>query len=168
LSDDQRLGIFYAGLFCYSFTLFGLAFSIWENKPIVITKSYLKAFGYSFSRQIIRRPFTLKWDEIESVDGSKKGMISLNKLSKSDPSIFHISFETERREMQSKQFITKTKALKLIKDMYGAPSEQAKDQIFEKFLTVDPPAKRFKSISTLLVICSQLGLLALIIKIFDS
>jgi hypothetical protein len=70
--------------------------------------------------------------------------------------------------MQSKQFITKTKALKLIKDMYGAPSEQAKDQIFEKFLTVDPPAKRFKSISTLLVICSQLGLLALIIKIFDS
>ena len=167
-SDDHHSGIFNGGISCYSFMLFGVVFSIWLHRPVVITKNHLKAFGYSYPRQIIPRSLTLKWEEIESVDGSKKGMILLNKVSKLDPSIFNIHFETERSEMRSKQSITKTKALKLIKDMCGAQSEKEKDQIFEKFLTVDPLARKLKSFSPMLVIFSQLGLLALIIKIFDS
>ena len=166
-SADHHSGIFSVGISCYSFMLFGVVLSIWLHRPVVITKNHLKAFGYSYPRQIIPRSLTLKWEEIESVDGSKKGMILLNKVSIGSKH-FQYPFRNGRNEMRSKQSVTKTKALKLIKDMCGAQSEQAKDQIFEKFLTVDPLARKLKSFSPILVICSQLGLLALIIKIFDS
>ena len=169
LSDDHHSGIFNGGIFCYCFMLFAVVFLIWENKPIVITKDHLKAFAYSnrYSVLNIRRSFKLKWEEIDLGDDFETGMVLINKLSNSDENIFRIPFTTYAwHVIKSQKFVTPIKTFELIQHMSKAQSEKAKDQIFQQFLTFGPSDEKAKKFSPLLIISSQLVLLAVIVKIY--
>jgi len=169
LSDDHHSGIFNGGIFCYCFMLFAVVFLIWENKPLVITKDYLKMYAYSnrYSVLNIRRSFKLKWEEIDLGDDFKTGMVLINKLSNSDENIFRIPFTTFAwHVIKSQKFVTPIKTFELIQHMSKAKSEKAKDQIFKQFLTFGPTDEKAKNFSPLLIISSQLALLAVIVKIY--
>ena len=169
LSDDHHSGIFNGGIFCYCFMLFAVVFLTWENKPLVITKDYLKMYAYSnrYSVLNIRRSFKLKWEEIDLGDDFKTGMVLINKLSNSDENIFRIPFTTFAwHVIKSQKFVTPIKTFELIQHMSKAQSEKAKDQIFKQFLTFGPTDEKAKNFSPLLIISSQLALLAVIVKIY--
>ena len=169
LSDDHHSGIFNGGIFCYCFMLFAVVFLIWENKPLVITKDYLKMYAYSnrYSVLNIRRSFKLKWEEIDLGDDFKTGMVLINKLSNSDENIFRIPFTTFAwHVIKSQKFVTPIKTFELIQHMSKAKSEKAKDQIFKQFLTFGPTDEKAKKFPPLLIIFSQLALLAVIVKIY--
>ena len=169
LSDDHHSGIFNGGIFCYCFMLFAVVFLTWENKPLVITKDYLKMYAYSnrYSVLNIRRSFKLKWEEIDLGDDFKTGMVLINKLSNSDENIFRIPFTTFAwHVIKSQKFVTPIKTFELIQHMSKAKSEKAKDQIFKQFLTFGPTDEKAKNFSPLLIISSQLALLAVIVKIY--
>ena len=169
LSDDHHSGIFNGGIFCYCFMLFAVVFLTWENKPLVITKDYLKMYAYSnrYSVLNIRRSFKLKWEEIELDGAGKTGMVLINKLSNSEENIFRIPFNSFAwHVVKSQKFVTPTKTFDLIQHMCKAQSEKAKDQIFKQFLTFGPTDEKAKKFSPLLIIFSQLVLLAVIIKIY--
>ena len=169
LSNDHHSGIFNGGIFCYCFMLFAVVFLTWENKPLVITKDYLKMYAYSnrYSVLNIRRSFKLKWEEIELGDDLKTGMVLINKLSNSDENIFRIPFTTFAwHVIKSQKFVTPIKTFELIQHMSKAQSEKAKDQIFKQFLTFGPTDEKAKKFSPLLIISSQLALLAVIVKIY--
>ena len=169
LSDDHHSGIFNGGIFCYCFMLFAVVFLIWENKPLVITKDYLKMYAYSnrYSVLNIRRSFKLKWEEIELDGAGKTGMVLINKLSNSEENIFRIPFTTFAwHVIKSQKFVTPIKTFELIQHMSKAKSEKAKDQIFKQFLTFGPTDEKAKNFSPLLIISSQLALLAVIVKIY--
>ena len=169
LSDDHHSSIFNGGIFCYCFMLFAVVFLIWENKPLVITKDYLKMYAYSnrYSVLNIRRSFKLKWEEIDLGDDFKTGMVLINKLSNSDENIFRIPFTTFAwHVIKSQKFVTPIKTFELIQHMSKAKSEKAKDQIFKQFLTFGPTDEKAKNFSPLLIISSQLALLAVIVKIY--
>ena len=169
LSNDHHPGIFNGGIFCYCFMLFAVVFLTWENKPIVITKDHLKMYAYSnrYSVLNIRRSFKLKWEEIDLGDDFKTGMVLINKLSNSDENIFRIPFTTFAwHVIKSQKFVTPIKTFELIQHMSKAKSEKAKDQIFKQFLTFGPTDEKAKKFSPLLIISSQLALLAVIVKIY--
>ena len=169
LSDDHHSGIFNGGIFCYCFMLFAVVFLTWENKPLVITKDYLKMYAYSnrYSVLNIRRSFKLKWEEIELDGAGKTGMVLINKLSNSEENIFRIPFNSFAwHVVKSQKFVTPIKTFDLIQRMSKAQSEKAKDQIFKQFLTFGPTDEKAKNFSPLLIISSQLALLAVIVKIY--
>ena len=169
LSDDYHSGIFNGGIFCYCFMLFAVVFLTWENKPLVITKDYLKMYAYSnrYSVLNIRRSFKLKWEEIELDGAGKTGMVLINKLSNSEENIFRIPFNSFAwHVVKSQKFVTPIKTFDLIQRMSKAQSEKAKDQIFKQFLTFGPTDEKAKNFSPLLIISSQLALLAVIVKIY--
>ena len=169
LSNDHHSGIFNGGIFCYCFMLFAVVFLTWENKPLVITKDYLKMYAYSnrYSVLNIRRSFKLKWEEIDLGDDFKTGMVLINKLSNSDENIFRIPFTTFAwHVIKSQKFVTPIKTFELIQHMSKAQSEKAKDQILKQFLTFGPTDEKAKKFSPLLIISSQLVLLAVIVKIY--
>ena len=169
LSDDHHSGIFNGGIFCYCFMLFAVVFLTWENKPIVITKDHLKMYAYSnrYSVLNIRRSFKLKWEEIELDGAGKTGMVLINKLSNSEENIFRIPFNSFAwHVVKSQKFVTPIKTFDLIQHMCKAQSEKAKDQIFKQFLTFGPTDEKAKNFSPLLIISSQLALLAVIVKIY--
>ena len=169
LSDDHHSGIFNGGIFCYCFMFFAVVFLTWENKPLVITKDHLNIYAYSnrYSVLNIRRSFKLKWEEIELGDDLKTGMVLINKLSNSDENIFRIPFNRVAwHVVKSQKFVTAIKTFDLIQHMCKAQSEKAKDQIFKQFLTFGPTDEKAKKFSPLLIISSQLVLLAVIVKIY--
>lgn len=169
LSNDHHSGIFNGGIFCYCFMLFAVVFLTWENKPLVITKDYLKMYAYSnrYSVLNIRRSFKLKWEEIELDGAGKTGMVLINKLSNSEENIFRIPFNSFAwHVVKSQKFVTPIKTFDLIQRMSKAQSEKAKDQIFKQFLTFGPTDEKAKKFSPLLIIFSQLALLAVIVKIY--
>jgi hypothetical protein len=169
LSDDHHSGIFNGGIFCYCFMLFAVVFLTWVTKPIVITKDHLNIYAYSnrYSVLNIRRSFKLKWEEIELGDDLKTGMVLINKLSNSDENIFRIPFNRVAwHVVKSQKFVTAIKTFDLIQHMCKAQSEKAKDQIFKQFLTFGPTDEKAKKFSPLIIISSQLVLLAIIVKIY--
>ena len=148
LSNDHHSGIFNGGIFCYCFMLFAVVFLTWENKPLVITKDYLKMYAYSnrYSVLNIRRSFKLKWEEIELDGAGKTGMVLINKLSNSDENIFRIPFNSFAwHVVKSQKFVTPIKTFDLIQHMCKAQSEKAKDQILNNFLLLDRRTKRLKN-----------------------
>ena len=94
-------------------------------------------------------------------------MVLINKLSNSDENIFRIPFNRVAwHVVKSQKFVTAIKTFDLIQHMCKAQSEKAKDQIFKQFLTFGPTDEKAKKFSPLIIISSQLVLLAIIVKIY--
>ena len=184
--DDIHTGIVCAFGGCYFFTLLGIIVLRGTNKPVVVSKEGIKFFvpARNSIGMAIQKPVELNWNELGSVThkkisrkisaGERELMIPLSsalvieQISESGKNTFHIDYSegSERLEIKSRQLVSDAKAAKLMENMRDAQSENNKDEIFEKFLTVDPSAKKIIYFPPPVLIFGQVALITVIVILF--
>ena len=184
--DDIHTGIVCAFGGCYFFTLFGIIVLLRTNKPVVVSKEGIKFFVHTRNSYNIpvQKLVELNWNELGLVTYKKSSpniptgkselkippssVLTIEQISESGKNTFDIDYSegSERLEIKSKQVVSTAKAAKLIENMRDAQSENNKDEIFEKFVTIGPSDKKIIYFPPPVLFCAQVALIIVIIILF--